>query len=204
MKNLRRAVARASFLGLAVASLVTSGAAMAADQIAIGLITKTDTNPFFVKMKQGAEEAAAKGGVKLITAAGKFDGDNATQVTAAENMMRMAFTPAVIMFSTAVTWVALSPSNLPAAVMSFTPPFAAASSAPCFILTKNGLVSVLVIRPIAIWSAASAAPELASDATASPRKDARATARRRFFMSRSIGFYPPAASKRSTPDAFAD
>src|ERR1700710_699371 len=87
MKNLRRAVARASFLGLAVASLASSGAAMAADQIAIGLITKTDTNPFFVKMKQGAEEAATKGGVKLITAAGKFDGDNATQVTAVENMM---------------------------------------------------------------------------------------------------------------------
>src|SRR5471032_283345 len=75
MKNLRRAVARASFLGLAVASLVSSGAATAADQIAIGLITKTDTNPFFVKMKQGAEEAAPKGG------------DNATQVTAVENMM---------------------------------------------------------------------------------------------------------------------
>src|SRR5260370_11857810 len=87
MKNLRSAVARSSFLGLAVASLVGSGAAMAADQVAIGLITKTDTNPFFVKMKQGAEEAAAKGGVKLITAAGKFDGDNATQVTAVENMM---------------------------------------------------------------------------------------------------------------------
>ena len=87
MKNLRRAVARASFLGLAVASLASSGAALAADQIAIGLITKTDTNPFFVKMKQGAEEAAAKGGVKLITAAGKFDGDNASQVTAIENMM---------------------------------------------------------------------------------------------------------------------
>ena len=87
MKNLRRAVARASFLGLAVTALVGSGAAMAADQIAIGLITKTDTNPFFVKMKQGAEAAAAKGGVKLISAAGKFDGDNASQVTAVENMI---------------------------------------------------------------------------------------------------------------------
>src|SRR6201746_366280 len=87
MKNLRRAVARASFLGLAVASLAGSGAAMAADQGAVGLVTKNQTNPFFVKMKQGAEEAAAKGGVKLITAAGKFDGDNATQVTAVENMM---------------------------------------------------------------------------------------------------------------------
>ena len=87
MNDLRRAVARASFLGLAVATLAASGVASAADQIAIGLITKTETNPFFVKMKQGAEEAAAKGGVKLITASGKFDGDNASQVTAVENMM---------------------------------------------------------------------------------------------------------------------
>ncbi|KNE76252.1 Fructose ABC transporter, substrate-binding component FrcB [Candidatus Burkholderia crenata] len=87
MKNLRRAVARASFLGLAVTALVGSGATMAADQISIGLITKTDSNPFFVKMKQGAEAAAAKGGVKLISAAGKFDGDNASQVTAVENMI---------------------------------------------------------------------------------------------------------------------
>ncbi|CAH2787032.1 MAG: Fructose ABC transporter, substrate-binding component FrcB [uncultured Caballeronia sp.] len=87
MKNLRRAVARAFFLGFAVTALVASGAAMAADQILIGLITKTDTNPFFVKMKQGAEAAAAKGGVKLISAAGKFDGDNASQVTAVENMI---------------------------------------------------------------------------------------------------------------------
>jgi fructose transport system substrate-binding protein len=52
-----------------------------------GLITKTDTNPFFVKMKEGAtKEANAKGG-KLLTAAGKFDGDNASQVTAIENMV---------------------------------------------------------------------------------------------------------------------
>ena len=56
------------------------------EQPIVGLITKTDTNPFFVKMKQGAELAAKKDGAKLMTAAGKFDGDNATQVTAIENM----------------------------------------------------------------------------------------------------------------------
>ncbi|MGV7241972.1 substrate-binding domain-containing protein [Caballeronia sp. M23-90] len=87
MKNLRRAAARASFIGLAVASIFSASATYAADQISIGLITKTETNPFFVKMKQGAEEAATKGGVKLITASGKFDGDNASQVTAVENMI---------------------------------------------------------------------------------------------------------------------
>ncbi|MBR8642822.1 sugar ABC transporter substrate-binding protein [Streptomyces tuirus] len=55
--------------------------------VKVGLITKTDTNPFFVKMKEGAEKAAKAEGVKLMTAAGKFDGDNAGQVTAIENMV---------------------------------------------------------------------------------------------------------------------
>ncbi|WP_344594425.1 sugar ABC transporter substrate-binding protein [Actinomadura vinacea] len=53
----------------------------------VGLITKTDTNPFFVKMKEGAEKAARTAGVELVSAAGKFDGDNAGQVTAVENMV---------------------------------------------------------------------------------------------------------------------
>ena len=51
------------------------------------------------------------------------------------------------MFSIAVTWLALSPSNLPAAVISLTPLALASFSAPSFILTKNGLVSVLVMSP---------------------------------------------------------
>jgi fructose transport system substrate-binding protein len=55
--------------------------------VKVGLITKTDTNPFFVKMRQGAQRAAKADGVKLITAAGKFDEDNASQVTAIENMV---------------------------------------------------------------------------------------------------------------------
>ena len=61
--------------------------AYAADQPVIGLITKTETNPFFVKMKEGAMEAAKAKGAKLMSAAGKFDTDNATQVTAIENMV---------------------------------------------------------------------------------------------------------------------
>lgn len=53
----------------------------------IGLITKTETNPFFVKMREGATEAAKAKAAKLLTAAGRFDGDNASQVTAIENMV---------------------------------------------------------------------------------------------------------------------
>jgi fructose transport system substrate-binding protein len=59
----------------------------AQDQIVVGLITKTETNPFFVKMKEGAQAAADAAGAKLITAAGAFDGDNEGQVTAIENMV---------------------------------------------------------------------------------------------------------------------
>ena len=58
-----------------------------AQGVVVGLITKTDTNPFFVKMKEGAVEAAKAKGARLMTAAGKFDGDNASQVTAIENMV---------------------------------------------------------------------------------------------------------------------
>jgi len=73
---------------LAAAVLATaSSAALSADQPVIGLITKTDTNPFFVKMKEGATQMAKERGAKLLTAAGKQDGDNAGQVTAIENMI---------------------------------------------------------------------------------------------------------------------
>jgi len=55
-------------------------------QVTIGLITKTETNPFFVKMKEGAQAQAKKDNVKLLTASGKTDTDNQSQVTALENM----------------------------------------------------------------------------------------------------------------------
>ena len=56
-------------------------------QTVVGLITKTETNPFFVKMKEGAQAKADELGAKLLTGAGSFDGDNEAQVTAIENMI---------------------------------------------------------------------------------------------------------------------
>ncbi|MBU2667483.1 substrate-binding domain-containing protein [Actinoplanes bogorensis] len=57
------------------------------DGTVVGLITKTDTNPFFVKMKEGAQAAAKAQGVTLQTFAGKQDGDNEAQVQAIENLI---------------------------------------------------------------------------------------------------------------------
>jgi fructose transport system substrate-binding protein len=60
-----------------------SGMASAADLAC--LITKNNTNPFFVKMKEGAEAAAAAAGLDFQAYAGEKDGDAAPQITAIEN-----------------------------------------------------------------------------------------------------------------------
>ena len=59
-----------------------SGAAQA--EIGACLITKTDINPFFVKMKEGATAKAEELGISLSSYAGKVDGDHESQVTAIE------------------------------------------------------------------------------------------------------------------------
>ncbi len=55
-----------------------------AQDISACLITKTDINPFFVKMKEGATEKAESLGISLQSYAGKVDGDHETQVKAIE------------------------------------------------------------------------------------------------------------------------
>jgi len=80
-----------SVLKTALAGAVVLGSMLAtgafAQDVTVGLITKTETNPFFVKMREGAEAKAKELGIKLITAAGKFDGDNDGQVAAIENLI---------------------------------------------------------------------------------------------------------------------
>ncbi len=52
--------------GTAIAAcLMASAPARAQDDILIGLVTKTEANPFFAKMRQGASEKAAELGVKF-------------------------------------------------------------------------------------------------------------------------------------------
>jgi fructose transport system substrate-binding protein len=73
-------------LAFGVAGCGGGGSGSGGEQV-VGLITKTDTNPFFVKMKDGAQTAAKAQGVKLQTFAGKQDGDNESQVAAIENLI---------------------------------------------------------------------------------------------------------------------
>ena len=72
-------------LSTVLAGVAMSGAAFAgAHSVSACLITKTDTNPFFVKMREGALAKAEELGVELNTYAGKIDGDHETQVAAIE------------------------------------------------------------------------------------------------------------------------
>lgn len=69
---------------LASAALAAMVGTASAENISACLITKTDTNPFFVKMREGAEAKAAELGITLNSYAGKVDGDHETQVAAIE------------------------------------------------------------------------------------------------------------------------
>jgi len=69
-------------------------------EILIGLVTKTEVNPYFVKLRQAATAEAEKHGAKLLARFGKFDGDNEGQVAAIENFI-----------SAGVKGILITPSN---------------------------------------------------------------------------------------------
>ncbi len=92
-KLARRAIGSIAVLGAAALTLSACGGGAAPSgqasgggdkPISVTLITKTATNPFFIAMQKGAEEAGKKDGVTITTAAGKADGDEATQIQAIE------------------------------------------------------------------------------------------------------------------------
>ena len=62
----------------------TSGAG-GGDKIAVSLITKDSTNPFFVAMQKGAKSAASDEGIDITIASGKAEGDDQGQIDAIEN-----------------------------------------------------------------------------------------------------------------------
>jgi len=70
-----------------VAAVASASTSSESATVKVGLITKDVTNPFFVKMKQGATASAKKLGAQLVYAAGKSSSDNAGEITAIENMV---------------------------------------------------------------------------------------------------------------------
>ncbi|MDA3922220.1 MAG: sugar ABC transporter substrate-binding protein [Salinisphaera sp.] len=83
---MRHIVLRSSILCAAVGGALMASPAFAKD-VSACLITKTDNNPYFVKMREGALQQAKKLNVSLKTYAGKYDGDNQSQVDAIETCM---------------------------------------------------------------------------------------------------------------------
>jgi fructose transport system substrate-binding protein len=77
------AVAAAAALALAVGSCGSSK-----PRVTLGLIVKRNTNPFWVTMKDTAQDTADGDDVRLLTAAGTSDIDNASQVAALGKMTR--------------------------------------------------------------------------------------------------------------------
>jgi len=83
-----RGLILALVLVLAAATVAAVAGARTSKQTAkikVALITKDATNPFFVKMRQGATAQARKLGADLKYAAGKNSSDNASQIAAIEN-----------------------------------------------------------------------------------------------------------------------
>jgi len=86
----RRRVLFAAAAAAALATALVAASAGSASQhatVKVALITKDATNPFFAKMKQGAQAQAKALGAQLLYAAGKNSSDNASQITAIENMV---------------------------------------------------------------------------------------------------------------------
>ena len=78
-------LATATFGLAACAPAGSTGSSGGGDEIGVSLIVKTNSNPFFIAMQEGAEAAAADAGVSLTLAAGKEDGDEDTQIKAIED-----------------------------------------------------------------------------------------------------------------------
>ncbi len=76
------AVAAASMLVLSACSKSDSGSG---DKVAVSLITKDQSNPFFVAMIKGATAKADELGVELTVSSGKDESDYAGQISAIEN-----------------------------------------------------------------------------------------------------------------------
>ncbi|TVT03417.1 substrate-binding domain-containing protein [Amycolatopsis bartoniae] len=62
----------------------------------VGLVTKTNTNPYFVELRNAASAAAQAQGADFVALAGQFDGDNDGQVRAIENLMQQGATTILI------------------------------------------------------------------------------------------------------------
>ena len=132
----------ASALAMTAAAFATSASA----ETSACLITKTDTNPFFVKMKEGALKGAEENGISLSTFAGKSDADVETQVAAVESCIAagakgILITPSD---SRALAPVVTQAREAGLLVIALDTPFERASVADATFATDNFKAGVLI------------------------------------------------------------
>ena len=150
---------KAALMGAAAASALLA-APDAAQGIGACLITKTDTNPFFVKMREGATAAAAELGISLQTFAGRIDGDVETQIAAVETCIAtgargILITPSD---SRALTPVITQAREAGLLVIALDTPFEPADVADATFATDNFRAGVLIGE----WAAAQLGAEAAN------------------------------------------
>lgn len=81
----RRRTSLAALGGTCLVSVV-AGCGSPADPVTVGLITKQEANPYWVTMREAAQDAAAEHDAELLTATGESDVDVASQVQALQDM----------------------------------------------------------------------------------------------------------------------
>ncbi|WP_076483577.1 MULTISPECIES: sugar ABC transporter substrate-binding protein [Rhodobacter] len=142
---------KAALLGASVLAF-TALAGAASAEVSACLITKTDTNPFFVKMKEGATAKAEEMGIQLSTYAGKIDGDVETQIAAVESCIAggakgILITPSD---SRALAPVVGQARDAGLLVIALDTPFEPADTADATFATDNFLAGELIGK----WAAA--------------------------------------------------
>lgn len=143
---------KTAFLGATALALTALAGTAQAAEVGACLITKTDTNPFFVKMKEGASAKAAEMGINLSTFAGKIDGDVETQVAAVESCIAagakgILITPSD---SRALAPVVTQAREAGLLVIALDTPFEPADTADATFATDNFLAGDLIGQ----WAAA--------------------------------------------------
>jgi fructose transport system substrate-binding protein len=129
---------RGGLLAAVAVAALTAGPGFAQD-ISACLITKTDTNPFFVKMREGAAAKAEELGISLSSYAGKVDGDNESQVAAVETCVANGAKGILITASdtAAITPVLQTARDAGVLVIALDTPLEPADSADATFATDN-------------------------------------------------------------------
>ena len=144
----------------AAATVALMAGPAAAQSVGACLITKTDTNPFFVKMREGATAAAEAAGITLQTFAGRIDGDVESQVAAVETCIAAGVSGILITpsDSRALAPVVTQAREAGILVIALDTPFEPADTADATFATDNFRAGVLIGQ----WAAAQLGAEAAN------------------------------------------